>query len=97
MFENEEIKIFKVTLKNVLQRLAKIENCDIKDFKNIVADQFDGYNYEGEEELIGFDLWDDITKDGEYKLSLKIDHEDAYEFTLYVKITNNKATIYNIL
>ena len=97
MFENEEIKIFKVTLKNVLQRLAKIENCDIKDFKNIVADQFDGYNYEGEEELIGFNLWDDITKDGEYKLSLKINHEDAYEFTLYVKITNNKATIYNIL
>ena len=97
MFENEQIKIFRVTLKEVIKRLSTIENCDISEFKDTIIEKFDGYNYEGEEELVGFESWDDISKDGEYQLNIRIDHENAYEFTLHTKIINGKATIFNVL
>ena len=97
MFEKEKVKVFRVTVKKVIQRLSTVKDCDVENFKDLVMEQFDGYNYEGEEELIGIESWADISSDGEYKLSIKIDHEDAYEFTLFVKVENKKVTIYNVL
>ena len=97
MFEEQEVKVFRVTVKKVIQRLSTVKDCDVENFKDLVMEQFDGYNYEGEEELIGIESWADISLDGEYKLSIKIDHEDAYEFTLFIKVNEKKATIYNVL
>ncbi|MEA2018378.1 MAG: hypothetical protein U9N59_08010 [Campylobacterota bacterium] len=98
MFEQEEtIKIFKITFKEVLRRLSSVENCPKEKFEQKVIEQFDDYNYEGEEELQGIENWCDISNDGEYKLNVGIDHEDAYEFTLYVRVKDKKATIFNVL
>ena len=97
MFEKEEIKVFRVVLKEVLKRLATIKNCPVEDFKNIVQDKFDGYNYEGEEDLVGFEDWGDISQDGAYQLNIKVNHEDAYEFTLFVKTMGKKVTVLNVL
>jgi hypothetical protein len=97
MFEQEPVKVFRVTLKEVIKRLSSIEDCDINNFKELVYEKFDGYNYEGEEELVGFDKWEDISNDGNYQLNIKIDHDDAYEFTLHTKVDNKKATIVNVL
>jgi hypothetical protein len=47
--------------------------------------------------VVGFDKWPKNFTDGEYQLNVKIDHPDAYELTLYVKIINNNAEIYNVL
>ncbi|MEA3497435.1 MAG: hypothetical protein U9R16_00115, partial [Campylobacterota bacterium] len=62
-----------------------------------VIEQFEDYNYEGEEELKGIEQWDDLSNDGKYELTVGINHEDAYEFTIYVNVENKKATIYNVL
>ena len=97
MFEKQPMKIYTVTFKKVLDRLAEVKNCPIKDFKEKVIEQFDGYNYEGEEELLGLETWIDISSDAKYELTVKIDHKDAYEFTLYVNVFNSNATIYNVL
>ena len=97
MFEQEPIKVFRVTLKEILKRLPTIKNCNLDEFQDKVIEKFDGYNYEGEEELIGFESWGDISKDGEYKLNIQIDHENAYEFTLYTTVINKEATITNVL
>ena len=98
MFEEEqEFKIYKITFKEVLKKLSSVKNCDIQDLKDTVIEQFDNYNYEGEEEIKGIDNWCDISNDGKYELSVGIDHEDAYIFTLYVNVKDKKATIYNVL
>ena len=98
MFEEQrEVKVFRVTVKKVIQRLLEIKECEYTSFKEVVIEQFDGYDYEGEEELIGYDSWDDISQNGEYELPIKIDHEHAYEFTIYAKTEDGKVTIYNVL
>ena len=45
----------------------------------------------------GFENWCDISKNGKYELTVSIDHEDAYELTLFVKTIGGKATVYNVL
>ena len=95
--EQQEIKVFRVTVKKVIERLSEVKDCPIDDFKDFIIEQFDGYNYEGEEELIGFELWSDLSVNGKYELNVRIDHEDAYEFCLFVEINDKKATIYNVL
>ncbi len=98
MYENEQkIKVFRVTVKKILERLSVLKDCDVSNFKDLVIEQFDGYDYEGEEELIGFDLWPNLNNDGSYQLNIKIDHQHAYEFTLFVEVNNQKVTIKNVL
>ena len=97
MFEEEQIKVFRVTLKKVIERLSDIKDCEVSNLKDKIIEQFDGYNYEGEEDVVGMDSWCDISKDGKYELSAKIDHEDAYEFTIYIEVKDGLATVYNIL
>jgi len=98
MFEEEKIvRVFRVTVKKVIERLLEIQECPIEKFQELVIEKFDGYDYEGEEELIGFESWGDITTDGEYQLTIKINHENAYEFTLHIKNLDNKITIFNVL
>lgn len=95
--EEQEIKIYAVTLKKVIQRLEEIKDVAVNDFAQEVENAFEGYDYDGEEELAGWDEWPDISNDGKYELNIKIDHEDAYEFTLYVDVNNAKATVVNVL
>jgi len=97
MFEEKEIMVFRVTVKDILERLSALENIDCSDFKEQVEEQFEGYDFEDIEEVIGFESWTDISKDGEYELAVKIDHEDAYEFTLFTKVENQKVTVKNVL
>ena len=98
MFEEERIvKVFRVTVKKVIERLLEIQECPIEKFRDSVIEKFDGYDYEGEEELIGFETWGDISANGKYQLTIKINHEHAYEFTLHIKNQNNKITIFNVL
>ncbi|MEA3554922.1 MAG: hypothetical protein U9R39_11080 [Campylobacterota bacterium] len=95
--EKQQVKIFRVTVKKVLQRLSLVKDCEVSNFKDFVVEQFDGYDYEGEEELIGFDSWGDLSQNGKYELNVKINHEGAYEFTLFVEVNDKKATVYNVL
>ncbi len=98
MFEEQRVvKVFRVTVKKVIERLLEIQDCPTEEFKEIVIEKFDGYDYEGEEELVGLDSWSDNPLDGDYSLPIKINHEHAYEFTLYVRVLENKATIINVL
>jgi hypothetical protein len=96
MFE-EEIKVFIITLKVVMQRLEAIKNVDTDKLQNEIENAFDDYNIEGEEELIGQNGWCDYTKDGKYQLNIKINHEDSYEFTIYIESLNNKSSVVNVL
>lgn len=98
MFEEERVvKVFRVTVKKVIERLLEIQECPIEKFEELVIEQFDGYDYEGEENLVGFSSWDNLDSDGKYQLSVKIDHENAYEFTLFIEVKEKKALVYNVL
>lgn len=98
MFEEERVvKVFRVTVKKVIDRLLEIQSCPIEEFQELVIEKFDGYDYEGEEELIGFETWGDISPNGEYELSIKINHEYAYEFTIHIQNKDKKITVINIL
>ena len=98
MFEEERVvKVFRVTVKKVIERLLEIQECPVEEFKELIIEKFDGYDYEGEEELVGFDSWADITQNGEHKLDIKINHDHAYEFTIHIKNKDNKITVINVL
>jgi len=97
MQDEPQIKLFKKILKVVIKDLENIKDVTIDEFQDAVLEAFDGYNYEGEEEVIGFEDWCDISKDGKYELQTKINHEDAYELTLYIDVKNGKITVYNVL
>ncbi len=98
MFEDQRmVKIYRVTVKKVMERLSELENVDIDNFKDEVIEQFDGYDFEDVEDLVGFDSWCDFSNDGEYELSVKIDHEDAYEFSIFIEVIDKKVTVKNVL
>ncbi|MEA3289927.1 MAG: hypothetical protein U9Q04_07055 [Campylobacterota bacterium] len=98
MFEEEKvIKIYATTFNKVLRNLATIEDCPLEELEDRIIEEFDEYNYEGEDEVIGFDTWGDISLNGEYELKVKIDHEDAYEITLFVNVDDKKVTVNNVL
>ena len=97
MFEDGPIGIFRKTLRQLIQEVEDVKDIEIDNFKSALEDAFDGYNYEGEEEIVGFDTWCDISKDGKYELSLKIDHEDSYELSIFIINENGKITVTNVL
>jgi hypothetical protein len=95
--EKKTVKVFRVTVKKVIERLLEIQDCPLEEFKELLIEKFDGYDYEGEEELSGFETWEDISINGEYHLQIKINHDYAYQFTLHIKNQDNKITIFNVL
>ena len=97
MFEEEKIKIYAVTTKKVIKRLEDIENIAILDLNNTILEAFDGYDVDGEDELIGSDNWPNFSSNSEYKLNIKVNHENAYEFTIFVKTDDTKASVVNVL
>jgi len=97
MFEEQApIKLFIKTTKQVIKELEEIQEVDLSKFKDSVEDAFDNYNVDGVEELVGFDNWNEL-KDGSHELTIKIDHEDAYEFTIHTTVKDSKATVTNVL
>ena len=94
--EFEEVKVFRVTFNDVLKRLESIKDIDIEEFSDEVISKFEDYNYEGEEELVGIENWE-LKDNCEYQLNIKIDHEDAYEFTLYCQAKDGKISINKVL
>lgn len=98
MFEEQRVvKVYRVTVKKIIERLLTLQDIQQTDFQEEVKEQFDGYDYKDVEDLAGFELWPDMSSDGEYKLNIKIDHEDAYEFTIDVKVENGKVSVLNVL
>ena len=97
MEEKQEIKLFKKILKQLIKDLEAIKDVEINAFEDAVIDAFDGYHYEGEDEVIGLGNWVDLNTDGEYELNAKVNHEDAYELTLYVSSKDGKITVNNVL
>ena len=98
MFEEERIvKVYRVTVKKIVERLVELQDIDIEEFIDEVKEQFDGYDYKDIEEVVGFESWTDISKDGEYQVDVKIDHEDAYEFTIHIKTKDKKISVVNVL
>jgi hypothetical protein len=98
MFEEKgQIKLFVKTTKQVIKELEDIKNIDLDDIINEVENAFDNYNVDGIEDLVGFENWSDLSNDKDYILNLKVDHEDAYEFSIYTSIKNDKASITNVL
>jgi len=91
-----QIPTFRKLFKDVIADLEKIENLPVNELEDKVIECFDKYSYEGEDEVVGFDKWPNLV-DGEYELNCKIDHEDAYELTLFVKIDNGLVTVKNVL
>ena len=97
MFEDEMPKVRTMTLYQVIKNLEKLENVDVDDFFDSVETAFNGYGYEGEDELVGQEKWPDLKQDGEYELPVRPDHKDAYELTLYVTCKGCKVTVTNVL
>ena len=97
MFEENETINFRKTLKQVVKDLESINDCPLVSFEECVVEKFDRYSYEGEDEVVGFEKWEDISQDGNYQLEIGINHEHAYVFTLYVTVENGKVTIANVL
>jgi len=97
MEQNQEIKLFKKILKHLIRDLESIKNVEINKFEDAVIEAFDGYNYEGEEEVVGLENWVDLNDDGDFELTAKVNHEDAYELTLYVSSKDGKVTVNNVL
>jgi hypothetical protein len=98
MFEQQRVvKVYRVTVKKIIDRLLSLQEIELEDFQSEVIEQFDGYDYKDIEDVTGFDTWPDLRNDGEYKLGVKIDHEDAYEFTVFTKVIDGKITVINVL
>lgn len=98
MFEEElDLTKFRTTLKKVIQNLEELEDIPLDDLKDEVESAFGNYHYDGTEDIKFCDKWECIDGDGEYILNVGIDHENAYEFSVYIKVTNNKASITNVL
>ena len=96
MFE-EQIKVFRVTTKDVIKRLEALSNIDIDKLQDSIEECFDNYNVEGEEELIGQNSWCDFQNDGKYELNIAINYDGAYEFTVYVETKNKLCNVVNVL
>ncbi len=97
MFEIRKIKIYAVTTKKVMQRLEELDDIDTSNIRCEIEECFDGYDVEDVEELIGQDSWSDISINGNYELSIKVNHENAYEFTVYVETKDNKSSVTKVL
>ncbi len=95
--DEEPIKIFRTTLKTVIKNLSELNDVAVENLSEAVEEGYAGYNYDGEDEVILHDTWPDISKDGQYQLRSKVDHENAYEFTLHIAVDNGKASITNVL
>ena len=97
MFEEQApIKLFIKTTKQVIKELEDIKEVEPSKFKDAVEDAFDNYNVDGIEDLIGFEAWPSLNE-GNHELLLKVNHEDAYEFTIHTSIKDSKATVTNVL
>jgi hypothetical protein len=92
-----ELKVYFTTLKNVIENLSQIKECPIEEFKDTVEENFDGYNYDGVEDIVGFDNWPDISKNGLYEVNVRIDHEDAYELSLKIENKDGNVSVLNVL
>ena len=98
MFEEERVvKVYRVTVKKIIERLLELKDISLENFQDEVIEQFDGYDYKDIEEVVGFENWPDISQNGNYELNVKVNHEDAYEFTLYVDAKEQKVTVVNVL
>lgn len=97
MFEPGQPKVMVMTLYQVIKNLEKLKDIPAEDFFDAVETAFNRYSYEGEDELVGHGAWPDLNVDGSYELSVKPDHLDAYELTLYVTCTDGRVTVTNVL
>ncbi len=97
MFEENETINFRKTLKQVVKDLETINDSPLASFQECVVEKFERYSYEGEDEVVGFEKWEDISQDGNYQLEVGINHEHAYIFTIYATVKNGKVTVTNVL
>lgn len=98
MFESEnETLVFRKTLKQVVKELETINDCPFADFQESVIEKFERYSYEGEDEVVGFEKWEDLSQNGNYQLEVGINHEYAYIFTIYATVENGNVTVTNVL
>ena len=99
MFNNKigKLRIYRITMVNVIEKLSKLSNVLHENFIQKVKESFEGYEYEDIEDLIGFDTWPDISLDGDHELHIKINHEDAYDFTIHINTKNHYVNVINVL
>jgi len=98
MFDDENtLPTFRKTLKQVVKDLETIIDSPLDEFQDTVIEKFERYSYEGEDEVVGFDSWGDITENGKYELEVGINHEYAYVFTLHITVKSGKVTVENVL
>jgi hypothetical protein len=97
MFEEGMPKVARMTLYQVIKNLEKLEEIPAEEFLNAVETAFNGYNYEGEDELVGHETWPDLRTDGDYLLPIRPDHKDAYELTLHITCSGCRVTVTNVL
>ena len=95
--EKQEVKVFRVTTKEIIKRLEALKDIDVSKLEDAIENAFDNYNVEGEEELKGQKSWCDYSQDGKYELNIGVDHEDAYEFTVFIETKDGKSNIVNVL
>ena len=87
-----------MTFKQVIKNIEKLENVPVADFAEEVVDAFNGYCFHGEvEEIVGFETWPELNKDGKYTLFVRHDHEDAYELSIHSFVKSGKITVSNVL
>ncbi len=97
MFKIRKVKIYAVTMKKVMQRLEELKDIDTSNIQEAIEECFDGYDVEDVEELVGQDSWTDISTDGSHEVTIKINHDDAYEFTIFIETKDNKSSVSKVL
>ncbi|MBT3279910.1 MAG: hypothetical protein HOF69_03490 [Campylobacteraceae bacterium] len=91
------VKVFRTTVKKVISNISELENIDCSAFAQEVETAFAGYEYEDQDEVIGHEQWTDISIDGDYQVCAKVNHANAYEFTIYITVKDQKVTVTNVL
>ncbi|MGD9554465.1 MAG: hypothetical protein AB7D96_11150 [Arcobacteraceae bacterium] len=98
MFEDSlDLTKFRTTLKKVIENIESLEDIHLDGLKDEVEAAFENYNYDGEDSIKFCEKWESLENGKTYELCVGIDHEDAYELTVHVKVDNDKATVTNVL
>jgi hypothetical protein len=95
--ETLDLTKFRTTLKKVIENIESLEDIELDGLKDEVESAFENYNYDGEDAIKFCEKWESLENGKSYELCVGIDHEDAYELTVHVKVENNKAKVIKVL
>jgi hypothetical protein len=95
--ETLDLTKFRTTLKKVIENIESLENIELDGLKDEIEAAFENYNYDGEDAIKFCEKWDSLENGKTYEVCVGIDHEDAYELTVHLRVEDNKANVLKVL